>query len=74
MSVLSRLRSLAQSACEPSGFEGGLPFYYSRPPLWCVPVPYGPDAWCSLLSITPRGWLALIGRSYPRSFFARFDN
>jgi hypothetical protein len=71
---LSYLRSLAQAACEPSGFEGSLPYYYARPPLWCLPVRYGSDAWCSLLSITPRGWLALVGRSYPRSWFVRFDD
>jgi hypothetical protein len=68
------LRSFAQSVCVPSGDEGGLPFYYSRPPLWCLPVRYGSDAWSAFLPLTPRGWLVLLGRLYPRSVFARFDD
>lgn len=69
------LRSLARSACGvPAGFEGGLPFWSSRPPLWCLPVAL-PAAgyWCALLPLSWGGWLALLGALRgPRSFFWRF--
>jgi hypothetical protein len=68
------IRSLAQAACAPVGFDGGIPVYHARPPLWCLPVRYGAEAWVAFLPLAPRGWLALLGRLYPCSVFGRFDD